>query len=107
MKKIVSRAVVQESGADRGNRWAGSVRSGRHGGRDAQRALSVPHAQNRFGACDLEAGTAMAGMAAALAALGYRVEVRELNSGLHVVSIGPGGLQGGARPRWEDIAPGE
>jgi len=69
-------------------------------------AATNPHAVNRYGTYELEAGTAMAGMRAALASLGYLVEVRALHSGLHAISIGPGGLRGGADPRREGIALG-
>ena len=69
-------------------------------------AAANPHAVNRYGPYELEAGTAMAGMRAALASLGYLVESRPLHSGLHAISIGPGGLRGGADPRREGIALG-
>ena len=76
-------------------------------GKDVQQAVSMPHAVNRYGPYDLEAGTALEDMKAALASLGYPVEVRQLNSGLHAISIGPGGLRGGADPRREGIALGQ
>ena len=74
---------------------------------DVQQAVSMPHALNRFGTFDLEEGTDMAALQPALEALGYEVSVRELNSGLHAISIGPDGLKGGADPRREGIALGE
>ena len=76
-------------------------------GKDVQQAVSMPLAVNRYGPYDLEAGTALEDMKAALASLGYPVEVRQLNSGLHAISIGPGGLRGGADPRREGIALGQ
>ncbi len=75
-------------------------------GMDVQQAVALPHAANRFGTYDLEEGTAMADMAPALEAMGYEVNVRGLNSGLHAISIGDG-LLGGADPRREGIAIGE
>jgi gamma-glutamyltranspeptidase/glutathione hydrolase len=76
-------------------------------GMDVQAAVGMPHAVNRFGTYDLEEGTEMAGMQGALEALGYKVNVTGLTSGLHAISIGPGGLLGGADPRREGIALGE
>ena len=76
-------------------------------GMDVQQAVSMPHALNRFGTFDLEEGTDIATLQPALEGLGYKVSVRELNSGLHAISIGPDGLKGGADPRREGIALGE
>ena len=74
---------------------------------DIQAAVSMPHLTNRFGTYDLEEGTAAASMAADLEALGYKTAVRELNSGLHGIAIGPDGLSGGADPRREGVAVGD
>jgi len=74
---------------------------------DMQAAVSMPHLTNRFGTYDLEEGTAAASMAADLTALGYKTAVRELNSGLHGIAIGPDGLTGGADPRREGVALGD
>ncbi len=76
-------------------------------GMDVQQAVAMPHAVNRFGTYDFEEGTAMADMAPQLEALGFKVNVRGLNSGLHAISIGSDGLKGGADPRREGIALGE
>jgi gamma-glutamyltranspeptidase/glutathione hydrolase len=73
-------------------------------GLDVQQALALPHAVNRFGTFDLEAGTGAEALAAPLTALGFEVSLRDLNSGLHAIEIGPDGLQGGADPRREGIA---
>lgn len=75
-------------------------------GLNVQQALSLPHAVNRFGTFDLEAGTAAADMEAALMQMGYEVNIRDLNSGLHAIEIGET-LKGGADPRREGIALGE
>jgi gamma-glutamyltranspeptidase/glutathione hydrolase len=75
-------------------------------GMDVQQAVSSPNAVNRFGTYDLEQGTPMADRVAEFEALGYTVEVRDLNSGLHAISIGET-LLGGADPRREGIALGE
>ena len=75
-------------------------------GMDAQAITAMPHMLNRFGIYDLEAGTGAEALAGPLSAMGYETEVRDLNSGLHVIAIG-GGLQGGADPRREGLAIGE
>ena len=76
-------------------------------GMDVQAAVSMPHAVNRFGTYDLEEGTSMADMAEPLEALGYKVNVRSLTSGLHAIAIDSGNLIGGADPRREGIALGQ
>src|SRR5918994_839350 len=74
---------------------------------DMQAAISMPHLVNRFGPYDLEKGTAAEGLAADLEALGYKVAVKDLNSGLHGIAIQPSGLTGGADPRREGVALGD
>ena len=76
-------------------------------GMNIQAALSIPHAINRFGTYDLEKGTSLEAMVAPLEELGYKVNLRSLNSGLHAISIGENGLFGGADPRREGIAIGQ
>lgn len=75
-------------------------------GMNAQQAVAMPHAVNRFGTYDLEQGTAAADMKAALEQLGYEVKLRDLTSGLHAIAIDSRGLEGGADPRREGIAAG-
>ncbi|MEP4246735.1 gamma-glutamyltransferase [Tateyamaria sp.] len=75
-------------------------------GMDVQQAVSLPHAVNRFGTFDVEEDTAAGELAPSLEAMGYVVNVRSLNSGLHAIAIGDG-LQGGADPRREGIALGD
>ena len=75
-------------------------------GMDVQQAVSLPHAVNRFGTYDVEAGTAAEALAPALEEMGFEVSARALTSGLHAISIGDR-LQGGADPRREGIALGE
>jgi gamma-glutamyltranspeptidase / glutathione hydrolase len=75
-------------------------------GMDVQQAVSIPHAINRFGTYDLEEDTIAAELQEPLEALGYKVKVRGLNSGLHAIVIGAN-LEGGADPRREGIALGE
>lgn len=75
-------------------------------GLDVQQAIALPHAVNRFGTYDLEADTAAAALGAALEGIGFEVNLRDLNSGLHGIEIGAT-LKGGADPRREGIALGE
>ncbi|TCD15480.1 gamma-glutamyltransferase [Oricola cellulosilytica] len=76
-------------------------------GMDIQEAIDMPHRVNRFGTYDLEEGTDAVEMQDALEEIGFEVNVRDLNSGLHGIAITPDGLQGGADPRREGIALGE
>ncbi len=75
-------------------------------GMEAQQAVMVPHAVNRFGKYDLEEGTTAVELEGALTAMGFEVGARSLTSGLHVIAIGDE-LQGGADPRREGIAFGQ
>ena len=74
---------------------------------DMQAAISMPHLVNKFGPYDLEKGTKAEELADDLEALGFKVAVKDLNSGLHGVAITPEGLEGGADPRREGVALGD
>ncbi|WP_298839405.1 gamma-glutamyltransferase [uncultured Roseobacter sp.] len=74
-------------------------------GMNIQEAVSVPHAVNRFGTYDVEAGTGAESLTGPLTDLGFEVNARALTSGLHAIAIGET-LQGGADPRREGIALG-
>ena len=74
---------------------------------DAQEAVALPHHVNRNGATDLEAETSLMGIVESLEKMGHEVRVRRLVSGLHVVHVRDGGLDGGADPRREGVAIGE
>ncbi|MEM9797784.1 MAG: gamma-glutamyltransferase [Pseudomonadota bacterium] len=76
-------------------------------GMDVQAAVAMPHLVNRFGTYDLEAGTGAETLAEPLGAMGFETNIRDLNSGLHVIAITPDGLSGGADPRREGVAIGE
>lgn len=75
-------------------------------GMNVQAALDMPHAVNRFGTYDLEEGTSAVALEGPLTEMGYKVNIRGLNSGLHAIQITPEGLVGGADPRREGIALG-
>jgi gamma-glutamyltranspeptidase/glutathione hydrolase len=66
-------------------------------------AVALPHALNRNGKTELEAGTAIEAIASALAAMGHEVNVRDLTSGLHGVRMVGGRMDGGADPRREGV----
>ncbi|MEM7291106.1 MAG: gamma-glutamyltransferase, partial [Pseudomonadota bacterium] len=74
---------------------------------DIQQAIELPHLVNRFGKYDLEAGTPAESFIPSLEKLGYEVEARGLNSGLHGIEITQDGLEGGADPRREGVAIGQ
>lgn len=75
-------------------------------GLDVQQAIALPNVLNRFGTMDIEQGSAATALTQLLTDLGFKVEERDLNSGLHGIAITPDGLQGGADPRREGIAIG-
>lgn len=75
-------------------------------GLNPQEAAALPHAVNRFGTYDLEAGTSAEALNDGLTDIGFETNARALTSGLHLIAIGDT-LQGGADPRREGIALGE
>ena len=76
-------------------------------GMNVQEAINMPHAVNRFGTYDLEEGTGAEALQSELEAIGYEVNVRNLNSGLHAIVIADGQLMGGADPRREGVVLGQ
>jgi len=70
-------------------------------------AINLPHLVNRFGTYDLEKGTEATRFQAPLEAMGFKVKVRDLNSGLHAVLFKNGKLVGAADPRREGIVLGD
>ena len=74
---------------------------------DPQEAIDMGHVVNRNGKTDLEEGTDAVNLADAFAALGHETNVRNLNSGLHVIKIENGQLIGAADSRREGVAMGE
>jgi len=76
-------------------------------GMDIQTAISLPNMLNRFGTYDLEKGTAAEQFKAPLEAMGFKVSIRDLNSGLQGIMIKKEGLFGGADPRREGIVLGD
>lgn len=76
-------------------------------GLDIQEAINLPKITNRNDYTALEKGTNLEGLQAAFEKMGHRVQVRDLNSGLHGVMRVDGKLVGGADPRREGVAVGD
>jgi gamma-glutamyltranspeptidase/glutathione hydrolase len=75
---------------------------------DPQEAVSLIHVGSRNGPTEIEAGVPEAEpLADALAARGHEVKRISMTSGLAVIRIAPGRLQGGADPRREVAATGD
>ncbi|MBL4692790.1 MAG: gamma-glutamyltransferase [Magnetovibrio sp.] len=70
-------------------------------------ALALPHFVDRFGKVDLESGPDQQDLATALRSMGHTVNVRDLNSGLHIIAVQPHGLVGAADPRREGLVLGD
>ena len=73
---------------------------------DVQSAIALPHYVNR-NAKETELESGRAALRAPLEALGHRIKVRKLTSGLHGIEVFAGRLVGGADPRREGIVLGE
>ena len=74
---------------------------------DIQQAISLPNFGSRNGATELEAGTIIADLKPALEATGHRIQIMDLNSGLHGIMVNSAGLTGGVDPRREGKAIGD
>ena len=77
------------------------------GGLGLQQAIAAPNLGSQNRGTDIERGSALEGLAAALRALGHPVHSVPMVSGLQGVQRGPQGLEGGADPRREGVALGE
>jgi len=71
-----------------------------------QQAINLPKVTNRNKLTTLERGTSVEKLRAALEAKGHKVQISDLNSGLHAIEITKDGLIGGADPRREGLALG-
>ena len=74
-------------------------------GMDIQDAIAAPHVIKRFGTLDVETGSEA--LAQELATFGHKVNVRDLNSGIHAIVRKDGAWVGGADPRREGIVLGK
>ena len=68
---------------------------------DVQQALNLPRLTHRNDYLALEKGTALAAQQAMLEDMGYKVQLQDLNSGIHAIMLTKQGLQGAADPRRE------
>ncbi|GAL19064.1 gamma-glutamyltranspeptidase [Vibrio maritimus] len=76
-------------------------------GMNIQEAIDQPRMINRFGEMDIEVNTPLEGYAQQFEKMGFKVNARELNSGLHAIRFTENGLEGAADPRREGVAIGE
>ena len=74
---------------------------------DVQAAIDLPNFGSRNGPTEIEKGTELEGVAAALKAMGHNVAVIDMTSGLQGIRRVKGGWEGGADPRREGIARGK
>jgi gamma-glutamyltranspeptidase/glutathione hydrolase len=70
-------------------------------GMTMQQAVAMPHVLNRNGATELERGTMAERLAPALAAMGHKIEITQLESGLQGIRIVDRAMDGGVDPRRE------
>jgi len=73
---------------------------------NVQQAINLPKVTNRNYVTTLESDTDIAKLKPALEAIGHKVRVSPLNSGLHAIEITKDGLVGGADPRREGLVLG-
>lgn len=69
-----------------------------------QEAVALPSVLHRGERLELEAGTLLESLAPELEALGHRVDIRRLESGLHGIERTAGGWRGAADPRMDGVA---
>ncbi len=74
---------------------------------DLQQAINLPNFGSRNGPTELERGTAAAGWAEPLRALGHEVRLIDMTSGVHGIQRTRSGWSGGADPRREGVAKGD
>ena len=72
-----------------------------------QAAIDLPNIALRGRTVEIERASAAAGAGEALRALGHRVEIRALTSGLHGIRLTEAGFDGGADRRREGVAIGD
>lgn len=76
-------------------------------GLDIQTAINLPNHTVRRGRVDLERDTLLEAIAPRLRALGHRVRIRRLTSGIQGIALKDGVLIGGADPRREGLVLGD
>lgn len=70
-------------------------------GMNIQEAIDYPNVLNRFGTYELEQNSSAVQLNQSLISLGYKTNIRDLNSGVQGIIITEHDLQGGADPRRE------
>jgi gamma-glutamyltranspeptidase/glutathione hydrolase len=75
-------------------------------GLDIQQAINLPKVTNRNDYTALEKGTGIEELKPMLEKMGHKVQIRDLNSGLHGIQLVDELLIGGADPRREGVAVG-
>ena len=73
---------------------------------DPQRAINLPNFGSRNGPTEIEQGTELEGVEAALKAMGHEVRAIPMTSGLQVIRRTRDGWEGGSDPRREGVARG-
>ncbi|WP_122032444.1 gamma-glutamyltransferase [Aliivibrio sp. EL58] len=68
---------------------------------DLQQAIDLPNMNNRFGAFEIEKDTTAEAWVPKLEKLGFKVQVKELNSGVQAIKLQGNSLVGAADPRRE------
>jgi len=72
-----------------------------------QEAINLPKITNRNDMTSIEKNTSIAKHAKTLSAMGHKVSVRDLNSGIQAIEITKKGMIGGADPRREGLVLGK
>ncbi len=72
-----------------------------------QEAINLPRITNRNRQTTIEKGTDIVKLAPKFEALGHKVSIRDLNSGIHAIKVTKSGLEGGADPRREGKVMGQ
>ena len=72
-----------------------------------QEAVKLPNITHRHDLLTVEKDRVPESTVEALRALGHEVEVSDLNSGVHAISVESAGLVGGVDPRREGLALGD
>lgn len=70
----------------------------------AQQAVATPHLTHRNDVLALEKGTLLTSFAGHFQERGYKVQITDLNSGLHLIERTPNGWRSGVDPRREGLA---
>jgi gamma-glutamyltranspeptidase/glutathione hydrolase len=76
------------------------------GRQSPQQSIAAPNMGSRNRGTEIERGTALESVAAALRAMGHPVDAVDLVSGTQAIERTPRGLAGGADPRREGVALG-